>query len=125
MKEKYHLIGHILEQIDVNPYLGLQIYEDSKFCTHKGERIDFWLPQAQTHAPEKAQISHTWLKYGQFWDMVLQPTLLDPCHENRNTSSRKNTGRSGARFISNDYRSVDDGCTIKMLSGLSLHEKCR
>jgi hypothetical protein len=25
--EKYHLIGHILEQIDVNPYLGLQIYE--------------------------------------------------------------------------------------------------
>ena len=48
-----------LEQIDVNPYLGLQIYEDSKFCTHKGDRIDLWIPQAQTHALEKAQISHT------------------------------------------------------------------
>jgi len=71
MKEKYHLIGHILEQMDVNPYIGLQIYEDSKFCTYKTlqRRPTLPLPSsgADSRSSESTNIAYiTWLKYGQF-----------------------------------------------------------
>lgn len=55
---------------------------------YKGDRLDLWLPQAQTHALEKVQISHGLIMVSSgIWRYSLQYS----CHANRNTSSRKNT----------------------------------
>jgi hypothetical protein len=46
---------------------------------------------------------------------------MGPIHNNRNQQIREHT-RRGARFITKNYRSREDGCLTKMLKDLDHHD---
>jgi hypothetical protein len=114
----YQLGGHILEQVDSNPYLGLQISEDLKWSTHisnitkKANSTIGFLRRNLQHCPKECRknayisLVRSVLEYG--------ATIWDPYQKN-DIEKLEKIQRRGARFINKDYRSREERCIAKML----------
>ena len=119
----YQLGGHILEQVDSNPYLGLQISEDLKWSTHisnitkKANSTIGFLRRNLQHCPKECRknayisLVRSVLEYG--------ATIWDPYQKN-DIQKLEKIQRRGARFINKDYRSREERCIAKILKELNL-----
>jgi hypothetical protein len=119
----YQLGGHILEQVDSNPYLGLQISEDLKWSTHisnitkKANSTIGFLRRNLQHCPKECRknayisLVRSVLEYG--------VTIWDPYQKN-DIEKLEKIERRGARFINKDYRSREEECIAKILKELKL-----
>jgi hypothetical protein len=122
MKKKSHhsytLNNQILEQVPSNPYLGLQIAEDLKWKEHinntckKASSTFGFIRRNLQHCPRGCRrtayiaLIRSIMEYGSvIWDPY---TKLESIQ------------RRGARFITKDYKSREEGCMTKMLNELSL-----
>ena len=91
----YQLGGHILEQVDSNPYHRLQISEDLKWSTHisnitkKVNSTIGFLERNLQHCPKKCRknayisLVRSVLEYG--------ATIWDPCQKNDTEKFEKNS----------------------------------
>jgi len=119
----YNLNNHILEQVSSNPYLGLQIQEDLKWkeqitnvCNKASSTLGFLRRNLQ-HCPKDCRktayiaLVRSILEYGSvIWDPYTQTEI----------NKLESIQRRGARFITKDYKSREEGCLTKMLKDLDL-----
>ncbi len=115
----YQLSGHILEEVDSSPYLGVQISNDLTFSTHidhtvtKANRTLGFLRRNLRHCPkplkETAYISmvRSVLEYG--------ATVWSPYLE-KDKSALESVQRRAARFVNRDYHR--ESSVTKMLEEL-------
>jgi hypothetical protein len=119
----YSLGNTILQQVDQNPYLGIQISADLKWSTHiaglckkAGSTLGFLrrnLRNCPTECRRLAYIAlvRSTLEYGAaVWDPYLQQDI----------NRLERIQRLAARFITGDYKSRDPGCIGRMLDLLKL-----
>jgi hypothetical protein len=117
----YQLDGQILQQVDNNPYLGLNISSDLTWSTHiniigkKASSVLGFLRRNLGRCPEKCRklayisLVRSVLDYG--------ATVWDP-HLVKDRDRIERIQRQAVRFIKRDYRSQDPGCVTRMLSDL-------
>ena len=119
----YTLDGHILEEVQDNPYLGLQISSDLKWTTHinkitkKAQSTLGFLRRNLLHCTEDcrktAYISmvRSLLEYG--------AVVWDPYHKS-DIDKIERVQRKAIRFIKGDYCSREEGCISRMAKELEL-----
>ena len=121
----YSLNGHILQQVQNNPYLGLQISEDLKWTTHianvtkKANSTLGFLRRNLRHCPKDCKklayisLVRSTMEYGAIiWDPFATGEI----------NKLERVQRQAARFITGDYKSRDEGCVTNMLARLELQE---
>ncbi|KAK6188521.1 hypothetical protein SNE40_004681 [Patella caerulea] len=119
----YELDNTILQQVNANPYLGLNISENLTWETHisnickKANSTLGFLKRNLKHCPQDCRklayisLVRSTLEYGAvIWD----PYLV------KDINSLEKIQRHAARFIMKDYRSGNDGCVQEMLQKLNL-----
>lgn len=118
----YQLGGHILENVNSNPYLGLQISDDLKWSTHinkiasKASSTLGFLNRNIRFCPlecrKNAYLSlvRSQLDYGS--------TIYDP-YLQQDINKLEKVQRRGVRFITQDYKSREEGCVTKMMKDLN------
>ena len=119
----YTLDGHILQQAQNNPYLGLQISEDLKWTTHvtnvakkANSTLGFFrrnLRFCPKECKKTAYISlvRSTMEYGAIvWD----PYTIGDINKLERIQQR------AARFITGDYKSREKGSVTKILNDLKL-----
>ena len=121
----YSLNGHILQQVQNNPYLGLQISDDLKWTTHitnvakKANSTLGFLRRNLKYCPlecrKTAYISlvRSTMEYGGI--------VWDPYTET-NINKLERIQKQAARFITGDYKSREEGCVTNMLNKLELQD---
>ena len=127
MKKKNHhsytLNNQILEQVPSNPYLGQQIAEDLKWKEHinntckKASSTLGFLRRNLQHYPRECwrtsniALVRSIMEYGSIiWDPYTKQEI----------TKLESIQRRGARFITKDYKSREEGCMTKMLNELNL-----
>ena len=112
-----------MEQVTSNPYLGLQIAEDLKWkeninnISKKANSTLGFLRRNLQHCPRECRrtayisLVRSIMEYGAI--------IWDPYTKN-DITKLENIQRRGARFITKDYKSREDGCMTKMLEELNL-----
>ncbi|XP_071166247.1 uncharacterized protein [Mytilus edulis] len=119
----YNLNNHTLEQVSSNPYLGLQIQEDLKWkeqitntCNKASSTLGFLRRNLQ-HCPMECRktayiaLIRSIMEYGSIiWDPYTQKDI----------DKLESIQKRGARFITKDYKSREEGCMTKMLKELQL-----
>jgi hypothetical protein len=131
MKKKSHhsytLNNQILEQVPSNPYvligLHVQIAEDLKWKEHinntckKASSTFGFLRRNLQHGPRecrrtaKIALVRSIMEYGSIiWDPYTKQEI----------TKLESIQRRGARFITKDYKSWEEGCMTKMLNELNL-----
>ena len=119
----YQLNDTFLKTVENNPYLGLLIAKDLKWATHidkitkkASSTLGFIkrnLSQCTKECKRSAYIAlvRSTLEYGSsVWDPHLQKDIL----------KLEKIQRKAARFITNDYRSREEGSMTNMLENLEL-----
>jgi hypothetical protein len=119
----YSLGGTILQQVEQNPYLGIQISADLKWSTHiagackrAGSTLGFLRRNLRNCPAECRRLAYialvrSTLEYGAaVWDPYLRQDI----------DKLERIQRLAARFITSDYKSRDPGCIGRMLSFLKL-----
>lgn len=119
----YNINNQILQQVPQNPYLGLTFSEDLKWNVHinnvikKSNSTLGFLRRNLKHCPKdckkNAYISlvRSQLEYGSIiWDPYIQKDI----------DRLERTNRLAARFITNDYKSREEGSVTNMLQDLGL-----
>ena len=127
MKKKSHhsytLNNQILEQVPSNPYIGLQIAEDFKWKKHINNTCKIasstlgFLRRNLQQCPRECKITayialvRLIMEYGSvIWDPYIKQKI----------TKLESIQRRGARLISKDYKSREEGCMTKMLNELNL-----
>ena len=119
----YELNNTILQEVDTNPYLGLNISNDLKWSQHidsvckKASSMLGFAKRNLHHCPRSTR--HT--AYISLVRSVLDygSTIWDP-HLQCDIDKLERIQRQGARFITGDYRSKEKGCMTRMLEDLDL-----
>jgi hypothetical protein len=119
----YNLCGTILQNVDHNPYLGIQISADLKWTTHitalckrAGSTLGFLRRNLRNCPKECRRLAYvalvrSTLEYGAVvWDPYAQQDI----------DRLERIQRQAARYITRDYRSRDAGCVTEMLRYLQL-----
>ena len=118
----YTLDGHILQQVQINLYLGLQISEDLKWTTHitnvakKANSTLGFLRRNLRFCPKECKktacisLVRSTMEY--------RAIVWDPYTSNINNLER--IQRRAARFITGDYKTREEGSVTKMLNDLKL-----
>ncbi|XP_071161129.1 uncharacterized protein [Mytilus edulis] len=119
----YSLDRHVLQQVQHNPYLGLQISEDLKWTTHisnvakKANSTLGFLRRNLRFCPKDCKktayisLVRSTMEYGAIiWDPYTQHDI----------NQLERIQRRAARFITGDYRSREEGSVTKMLAELEL-----
>ena len=121
----YTLNGHILQQVQSNPYLGVQISEDLKWSTHitnvakKANSTLGFLRRNLRYCPQECKktayisLVRSTMEYA--------ATVWDP-YSIADSNKLERIQRQAARFITGDYRTREDGCITNMLTKLELQE---
>lgn len=122
----YQLNGQILEHVQSNPYPGLQILEDLKWKEHitsltkKASSTSGFLRRNLQHCPREYRktaylaLVRSIMDYGSIiWDPYTQTE----------TNTLESVQRRGARFITKDYRTREEGCMTQMLKDLNLSRR--
>ena len=119
----YTLNKHILERVKSNPYLGIQISEDLKWKEHinntckKASSTLGFLRRNLQHCPIECRktayiaLVRSIMEYGAI--------IWDP-HTTTEVTKLESIQRRGARFISKNYKSREEGCMTKILKDLNL-----
>ena len=127
MKKKSHrnytLNNQVLEQVPSNPYLGLQISEDLKWKEHinnvtkKANSTLGFLRRNLQHCPRECRktayiaLVRSIMEYGAIiWDPYTKQEI----------TKLESIQRRGARFITKDYKSREEGTMTRMLNELEL-----
>ena len=121
----YSLNGQILQQVQNNPYLGVQISEDLKWSTHitnvakKASSTLGFLRRNLRYCPQEckktayiALVRSTMEYAATVWDPY---SIID-------ANKLERIQRQAARFITGDYKTREDGCVTDMLAKLELQE---
>ena len=119
----YNRSNHILQQVQNNPYLGLQIFDDLKWTTHitnvtkKANSTLGFLRRNLKYCPKDCKktacislVRSTMENRAMVWDPY---TTVD-------TNKLERIQRRAARFITGDYKSREEGSVAKMLAELEL-----
>ena len=121
----YSLNGHILQQVQNNPHLGLQISEDLKWTTHitnaakKANSTLGFLRRNLKYCPHECKktayisLVRSTMEYG---GIIWYP------YTETNNNRLERIQRQAARFITGDYRSREEGSVFNMLVKLDLQE---
>ena len=117
----YTLDGHILQQVQNNPYLGLQISEDLKWTTHitnvakKANSTLGFLRRNLRFCPKECKktpyisLVRSTMEYGAIaWDPYTTSDI----------NKLERIQRRAARFITGDYKTREEGSVTKMLNDL-------
>ena len=119
----YQLGGQILEQVESNPYLGVQISADLEWSKHiattckKASSTLGFLRRNLGSCPEKCRkVAYISLVRSKF---DYSATVWDP-HFVKDREKLERVQRQAARFIKRDYKTRDAGCVTKMLQELQL-----
>lgn len=119
----YSLNNHILEEVQDNPYLGLQISSDMKWSTHinkvarKAQSTLGFLRRNLRHCTENCRktayiaMVRSVMEYGS--------TIWDP-YQKGDIIKLERIQRKAIRFIKHDYRTREEGCINKMAAELGL-----
>ena len=113
----YSLNNHILEEVQDNPYLGLQISSDMKWSTHinnvarKAQSTLGFLRRNLRHCTENCRktayiaMVRSVMEYGSaIWDSYQKGDII----------KLERIQRKEIRFIKHDYRTREEGCINKM-----------
>ena len=119
----YSLDGHILEEVQDNPYLGLQISSDLKWTTHinkitkKAQSTLGFLRRNLLHCTENCRKT----AYISMVRSLLEYSAVvwDP-YQKSDIDKIERVQRKAIRFIKRDYRSREEGCISKMAKELEL-----
>ncbi|XP_070198630.1 uncharacterized protein [Littorina saxatilis] len=118
-----HLGDTILQQVEQNPYLGIQISADLKWgphitslCKRAGSTLGFLRRNLRNCPRECRRLAYitlvrSTLEYG--------AVVWDPYYK-QDVERLERIQRLAARFIMKDYVSKDPGCVTKMLEYLQL-----
>ena len=119
----YTINGHILEQVQDSPYLGINFSESLSWKTHidqvrkKASSILGFLRRNLRHTPISCRknaylaLVRSKMEYGcVVWDPYVKADI----------DNLESIQRSAARFITKDYRSRHEGCVTDMLHRLEL-----
>ena len=119
----YTIDDHILKQVQDKPYLGITFSEDLKWNTHinniskKANSTLGFLRRNLRHCPLPCRknaylaLVRSKLEYGSVvWDPYLKNDI----------DRLERVQRSVARYITGDYKSLQDRCVTNMLSDLNL-----
>ena len=119
----YQLNNTILQEVQTNPYLGLNISNDLKWSFHinsvcnKASCTLGFVRRNLYHCPKATRLTayislvRSVLDYGSIiWDPYQQGDI----------DKLERMQRQGARFVTNDYRSREKGCMTRMLEDLDL-----
>ena len=119
----YQLDNHILEEVENNPYLGLQISNNLQWTNHinnivkKASSTLGFIQRNLKHAPKESKktayisLVRSTLEYGcVVWDPYLKADI----------DRLERIQRRAARVITRDYKSRAEGCMTRMLRELEL-----
>jgi hypothetical protein len=111
----YSLNGHILQQVQNNPYLGLQISEDLKWTTHianVAKKTNSTLGFLRRNLKYISLVCSTMEYGGIIWDPYTET----------NINRLERIQRQAPIFITGDYRSQEEGSVSNMLVKLELQD---